>query len=60
MIEFSTEYIINTIANHPQEILLWSHGFFVALALRRGRIEKIMSWMIPGGGDEGETNGEMS
>lgn len=35
------------IANNPQPILIWSHGFFFALALKRGRIEQILDKALP-------------
>lgn len=43
MFENYTELILN----NPQPILIWSHGFFFALALKRGRIEKILDWFMP-------------
>jgi hypothetical protein len=33
---------------HSRELLLWSHGFFVALALRRGRIRQLLNRVTPG------------
>ena len=32
---------------HAEELLLWSHGFFVALALRRGRIRQLLDRATP-------------
>jgi hypothetical protein len=32
---------------HGEELLLWSHGFFVALALRRGRIRQLLDRFSP-------------
>lgn len=37
---------------HAEELLLWSHGFFVALALRRGRIRQLLDRFTPTDGDE--------
>jgi hypothetical protein len=38
---------------HAEELLLWSHGFFVALALRRGRIRQLLDRATPT--DSGES-----
>jgi hypothetical protein len=37
---------------HAEELLLWSHGFFVALALRRGRIKTLLDRAIPTSDDD--------
>jgi len=37
---------------HAEELLLWSHGFFVALALRRGRIRQLLDRATPTESDE--------
>jgi hypothetical protein len=37
---------------HAEELLLWSHGFFVALALRRGRIRQLLDRATPTDSDE--------
>jgi hypothetical protein len=39
---FGIEHVTDFIASNPKDILIWSHGFFVALALRRGRIKMIL------------------
>lgn len=41
------ENIIQTVAQHPQEILIWTNGFFCALALRRTRIEAAFDKVLP-------------
>jgi len=37
---------------HAEELLLWSHGFFVALALRRGRIRQLLDRATPTESDD--------
>lgn len=39
--------ILKLLASHPQELLLWTNGFFCALALRRARIEGILDKVLP-------------
>jgi hypothetical protein len=39
--------ITSVAMNHPDDILLWTHGFLAALALRRGRIEAIIGRILP-------------
>jgi hypothetical protein len=48
---FGIDFITNVAMNNPVEILLWTHGFFVALALRRGRIKTILDKTLPGQSD---------
>jgi hypothetical protein len=49
-----TELVPSWLAEHPQEVLIWTHGFFVALALRRGRIEGVISRVVPAGSEESD------
>jgi len=44
---------------NPTDLLIWTHGFGWALALRRGRIRAVLDRLTPdssgeGGGDDGE------
>lgn len=41
------EQLPQFLAQHPQELLIWTNGFFCALALRRGRIEALFSKVLP-------------
>jgi len=50
------DQIIDSVTNHPREILIWSHGFLAALALRRGRIETILDKVVPTPGGSGDKN----
>jgi len=45
MVELSI--ITDFAANHPQELLIWTNGFFCALALRRGRVEALFNKVLP-------------
>lgn len=44
--------ITQLVAQHPQQILLWTNGFFCALALKRGRIEALFDKVLPTSGDK--------
>lgn len=46
------------VAQHPKEILIWSNGFFMALALRRRRIEVLLDQAVPISGDSEKTDSE--
>jgi hypothetical protein len=48
---FGIDFIMNVATNHPVKILLWTHGFFVALALRRGRVKAVLDKALPGQSD---------
>jgi hypothetical protein len=58
MIVESIGSISEFVAQHPKEILIWSNGFFMALALRRGRIEALLDKAAPVPGGPGETDEE--
>jgi hypothetical protein len=46
--------VLQWAAEHPREIVIWTHGAGWALALRRGRIENLFSRLIPSGSDDSE------
>lgn len=56
MVDLAT--VSQTIAEHPQEILIWTNGFFCALALRRGRIEALFSKVLPVPSSDSEKGGD--
>jgi len=41
------DQLIQLVTDHPEEIVIWTHGFGWALALRRGRIKTILDRVMP-------------
>jgi hypothetical protein len=54
----TTQQVIQWATAHPTELLLWTHGFGWALALRRGRIEALISRITPGSSGDNDGSSE--